>query len=83
MKKVRKLLGLVLAIAMLVSMIPANAAETSTRVFFDDFASADWTKYTSYSGGSKTWITGGVLKVNQRGTAKKVFDTPYTGMVGG
>ena len=86
MKKVKRLLGLVISLVMLASTIPANAAETSTKVFFDDFESEEsmsqyeliWTdNYT----GPQVYLNGGVLKINQRRGAKKTFDTPYTGMV--
>ena len=86
MKKVKRLLGLVISLVMLASTIPANAAETSTRVFFDDFSSEEsmsqyeliWTdNYT----GPQVYLNGGVLKINQNRGAKKTFDTPYTGMV--
>ena len=41
MKKVKRLLGLVISLVMLASTIPANAAETSTKVFYDDFSSEE------------------------------------------
>ena len=86
MKKVKRLLGLVISLVMLASTMPANAAETSTRVFFDDFESEE--KMSEYElididnyEGPQVYLNGGVLKINQRRGVKKIFDTPYTGMV--
>ena len=90
MKKVRKLLGLVLSAAMLASMIPARAAETSTRVYFEEFntgatLTTDKAAEMGFSGGGsapQALIAYGVLKLNNGKSIKKTFDTPYTGMVG-
>lgn len=84
MKKVKRLLGLVISLVMLASTMPANAAETSTRVFFDDFESeASMSEYVIDESNSPyaVWLNDGKLKINQRRGAKKIFDTPYTGMV--
>jgi hypothetical protein len=84
MKKVKRLLGLITSLVMLASTIPANAAETSTRVFFDDFESeASMSEYVIDESNSPyaVWLNDGKLKINQRRGAKKTFDTPYTGMV--
>ena len=86
MKKVKRLLGLVISLVMFASIIPANAAETSTKVFSDDFSSAEkMSEYelimaSSYTG-PQVWLDSNVLKINQGRGVKKTFDTPYTGMV--
>lgn len=97
MKKATKILALATVLSMSLSLVNVHAAQTTTKIFEEDFN--DWTAVTSDAVVENGWTSGGITSGNKMGlstvaegdkalalrsgvSVKKVFDSLQSGNFG-